>query len=701
MKNYLSLLFLTLALLTTGCSSDSDKSSDGTTTLKSTVSGTITDIAGAPLSGVTVHAADRTTTTDEAGHYLLELSTEGNVSVTADLLNHAQNSHLVEVEDNGDTQLDMTLVTIDALVTFDASTGESITFKGARVTLPADGYVSADGTPYHGLVTAKASYNRVTTLAGEQAFPGSFIGLQDDGSTTGIRSYGFIDVVLVDTDGNPLQLADGTTATLTFPMDPNIQERPATIPFWYYDTQKGIWVEDGSATYDALTDSYIGDVSHFTTWNLDAKFDGARFSGCLQDITGAPLTLADLYVVTSGWRKHVRNQDDAGSFTFINVPSNLEMTIYASLDGLSSQPYTFTLAPGEVKQLPACLKVDIDSSSILATVSGRLLYSDGSPLSSTSVTLYNDTTALTTVQTDSNGSFTTSEFLRPATAPFTLSFYANLGTSATLIEKNFQLHPVQHNTDIGLIVIEATHIIGCVEQSDGNTSFDNTGTTFSFDTPFGSSIRGNSIYNTNIFDLYILKDFGLHDIYAKLTRYSQLATAPSRVASISSNDTFLYGHSSFTADRDTLDISDQCILLDPQSTPPVTVTASITATDPAAALAVVYSSYTNYDDPYIYGENIVGGYICDINGCTLAPAVDSASFDMESNGIYYIMQTSGDCSTSSFDGSINITINHQDYNLTVDGTGYDAWAGFAIEFYQGDVNVITLDKAGGAGNCDM
>ena len=697
MRAYTAVLLLAFSLLTIGCSSDSEKTptekeKEGLTT-KATLSGHMTDIAGRPLADVQVHVGDQSTSTDSDGYYLMELGIEGNVSVTADLQNHAQNARVVTLKDATTTELDMTLVTIDALVSFDASAGETITVKGAQVALPVDGYVNADGTPYSGVVTAKASYNRVTNLPGDQAFPGSFIGLESDGSTTGIRSYGFIDLLLEDADGNPLQLAEGATATLTFPMDPTIEETPATIPFWYYDTQKGIWVEEGFATYDAATDSYSGQVTHFTTWNLDAKFDGARFSGCVEDANGMRLPVADLYITTPGWNKHVTNTDAAGDFTFINVPSALDMTIYASLGTQFSQPYTFSLTPGEEKTLPACLHISLDASALFSTVSGRLQYSDGSPITNRSVNIFNADGQLVNVVTDSDGAFVSTAFVRPETRAFTVSFYAALGNASETVEKHFLLHPTVQNTDIGTIVVAATHVTGCLVQADGNTTFSDTNTDLTVDTPFRGNSRGNNrVYNTDLFDLYLLKDFTAHTLYADFTHYRDIATAPARVSAVGTAVS-LYGTTSFTADQDQLDLTSQCIVLSPQSTPPLTVTASTTATDTELALAVIYDQYQNYDNPRIYGENIVGGY--------QSTPVNSADFEMDKNGIYYIMQTSGGCQQATFDGTIGVSISGQDYNLTITPTtANEAWAGFAIEFYQGSVNVVTLNRAGGAGNCD-
>ena len=39
------------------------------------------------------------------------------------------------------------------------------------------------------------------------------------------------------------------------------------MPLWYFDEQKGMWVEEGVATKQG--NQYVGTVNHFTDWNCD------------------------------------------------------------------------------------------------------------------------------------------------------------------------------------------------------------------------------------------------------------------------------------------------------------------------------------------------------------------------------------------------------------------------------------------------
>ena len=687
MKKYFSLVLLTLTLLlSVGCSSDDTSSKTIKTPppekpiQKSVVilKGVIVDPSGAPLSDVQVSSASVSTTTAPDGSYVLSIdSTETTVSVTATLKNYTHNSRSITLSTLN--TLNITIAPIDLISRFDAEKGTIVKTKGASVALPNNGYVTTSGTPFTGEVTAKVSYNKVTTTTGAAVFPGEFIGLEVNGSTTGIISYGFIDVTLEDASGNPLKLAQGKTATLTYPADPSITAHPTTIPLWYYDTIKGIWVEDGLATYNAATNSYSGTVSHFTTWNLDAKFDGASVQGCVEDITGTRLSIADLYVSTPGWSKHVTNKDANGAFTFINAPSNKTMSLIAKLNGKVSTPIEFTLTPGQKKVLENCLIVDINATDLFATVTGSYHYSDGKPLVNSYVSIKNGNRYLDSVSTDENGSFTSRQFVKKSIKKITTSTNVHLANSYIDINEEYLLSEYSSLTNLGDTVINVAHVMGCVEQNDGNTSFIHGGT-ISIDTPY--SYNGHSFDNEGFFDFYMLKNNQEHTIYS-YNDTGRLECAPRRIVRTYGLFNFL-GKTTMTSDRDTIDLTSSCIVVSEPVVINKDLSIAMTSSREDAYISVVYRNQANYQYPYPYGEGIFDGQE------TLA---HSTSVSLTKNGVYYIFQLLSNYDDEIYDGTINVTVDDVIHTITIptEATACDGWAAFAIEVFQGEVKVIKLN----------
>jgi len=103
-----------------------------------------------------------------------------------------------------------------------------------------------------------------------------------------------------------LQLATGKNATVTFPIATATQSTaPATIPLWFFDETKGMWIEQGSATKTGNT--YVGTVSHFTWWNCDWG--------------GGPLTYTATFVDQNG------NHYLITTFTLLQVMAGVEVEV--------------------------------------------------------------------------------------------------------------------------------------------------------------------------------------------------------------------------------------------------------------------------------------------------------------------------------------------------------------------------------------
>jgi hypothetical protein len=74
-----------------------------------------------------------------------------------------------------------------------------------------------------------------------------------------------------------------------------------TCPLWYFDTSSGIWRQEGQGTYDSATGSFVGTVSHFSTWNYDIWNPAAYVSGRIVDSSGNPVQGAQVKFWGLGW----------------------------------------------------------------------------------------------------------------------------------------------------------------------------------------------------------------------------------------------------------------------------------------------------------------------------------------------------------------------------------------------------------------
>ncbi|MFK5975620.1 MAG: hypothetical protein QM493_03835 [Sulfurovum sp.] len=688
MKSYFSLFVLSTFLLFsfTACGggssstpNDGDNSPDKSIT--SGVTGVVTDMNGELLKGVTLYSGSSTTTTDISGKYTLKLTTSVSASLTAELNNYARNSKLVVVEESKITTQDIKLAKVDTVFSFDASSGASITAKNAKIELPADGYTLADGTTYTGKVTAKATYNRVTTGNGLEVFPGDFLGQEaTTGDTKVLQSYGFIDVTLESNSGDNLKLASGSTAKLTYPMDTNIKETPTTIPLWHYNVTKGTWVEEGLATYDATTKTYVGTVTHFSTWNLDRKFDGASIKGCVEDISGNRVVIADLFISGAGWSKHKVNNDATGEFEFINAPSNSNISLIAKVGDLSSSENNITLSAGETRVISPCLKIDVNASELFANLTFKVVDGDNNPIVGKSVTIYSVKDGVNTYigssNTDINGTINES---------FKRSTIDTIKVTASKDNINFEsyytINPVQSSHDLGTFLIATTTFQGCVVLADGSTQFSTDKNEIAISSPYNLNDYSKTTFDASgLFTLKMQKDNLSHNVYA----HTYTPVGDTINPHNTEKNYLLTGKISIdaTTTNITKTASSDCIKLHTITDINKSASVSLSSTNSNVHVAVVF-----VQSDYSGGREIVKG---DAN-------LTSATFNIDNNGVYIVKQAVNDYNDIvTFNGTMSVEIDGTTHTITIpspsSGQTSEWWTAFRIEVYDGTINVVEVNK---------
>jgi len=197
----------------------------------------------------------------------------------------------------------------------------------AVISLPANGIVDATGQSYSGDYNVFMSWIDPTSEDLNLRMVGDLSAIDSEGELVGLSTYGMLQVELEAEDGSELNLSEGSTAVLEFPVPQSIRANaPTEIPLWNYNEANGYWVEEGSAVLDG--DKYVGEVSHFSTWNVDVEIDPVDIWGSIvtSDLTKGLSYFqvrlgGDSFQGTGGWLC------DDGSFRFINVPSGEVLTL--------------------------------------------------------------------------------------------------------------------------------------------------------------------------------------------------------------------------------------------------------------------------------------------------------------------------------------------------------------------------------------
>ena len=378
----LVVIFLTLILVACGGGGSDSKTTVEQPSETGVVTGVVTKANGLFLADVNVTISKQTVQTDLYGVFLLS-----NIPKNESLvINFTKEGYIstseVETIDAKETRyLEVRMKEQSLVQTFPATVDANITFAEGSVAIEKDSIVDSSGNPYYGTVYTAPTYFDPTTDEGLSAFPGDFVGIDTNGNITPIISYGYVDISLSDYEGKKLQIATGKTAELTIPIPISQQATaPDTMPRWYFNQNDGQWHEEGIGILNASRTAYVGDVSHFSIWNNDIRYDSSTVSGkivdclSLEPIKYAKVTAKGIYP-SVGWKSVIKSTPSSGIFSNLVVAPNSLFEIYAEVyvNGRKrSITKTYTSAPSgqnlEIDNICIQTKNPIFTSSSSASV---------------------------------------------------------------------------------------------------------------------------------------------------------------------------------------------------------------------------------------------------------------------------------------------------------------------------------------------
>jgi hypothetical protein len=302
-------------------------------------SGTVRDRdTDSPIVGAKITIGSASTSTNAVGAFFLSVPEANRYALNVKQSNYAL---LSRVFLDSATGLNLILDRSQRVVVDPRDGGRGIyqakdnRYSGATVVIPANSLVDSRG-------------NAVTTPVNVDTFPydieqrnpipGDFSAKDKNGKNARLETYGAIDVQLSDAGGNPVNLAPGASAQITFNIAPSFRaSAPVTIPLLSYDESTGLWIEED--TFKRVGDTYQATVRHFSTFNADTVFTNTaciRMTAADTAPNGAipprfapsfPFTLHIDYTAGGGPRHNDFQVPDAKASVLYRLPPNTNVTL--------------------------------------------------------------------------------------------------------------------------------------------------------------------------------------------------------------------------------------------------------------------------------------------------------------------------------------------------------------------------------------
>ncbi len=336
------------------------------------VNGIVINENNQPVAGATVKSGTNTTTTDRYGVFRFR-----NIQLS-------KANGTVIVEKNGYFTSYRSFVAVEGRInnvrikmlpksnngSIDAATGGNVTLaSGAKVQLPANGVTDAAGNPYTGNVNVAMTWIDPSSADLPFTVMGDLRGVLTNGAERGLSTFGMIGVELTGATGQPLKVAAGKTADLSFPIPASLlSAAPDSIDLWHFDEATARWKQEGKAGKNG--NMYNAKVSHFSFWNCDAPFPLVDLCMSFKDGDGSPLNNAQVRIkrLLNGTYGYGRTDSTGNLCGKVPKDENLELQV---LDLCGNPFYTQAIGPFTANATLPVITVTIPAMNML-TITGSI-----------------------------------------------------------------------------------------------------------------------------------------------------------------------------------------------------------------------------------------------------------------------------------------------------------------------------------------
>ena len=345
--------------------------------------GQVIDPQHSPVSNATVRIGNSSTTTDDNGIFILKDSQvyETFAYIKVEKSGFIDGSRSV-VPTSGINQVKIMLLPETITETISSGTPQTVSLaNGASVSLPGE-YIRSSGENYSGNVHVILHFLNPTEEDMTLQMPGMLLAQNLQNEARMLKTLGMLAVELRSEAGEELNLAAGSSATISVPLDAEIlSDAPSEIPLWYFDETKGYWIEEGSATLQG--NAYVGTVSHFSFWNCDIPTEYVNLCLTISDSNANALSqiLVSIESEFNGTGTGITNETgEVCGIVPANQILNLHFNIYNICNNIEIPNTSQTIGP---LSSDTTLNIVLDAPEVeeyLETITGVFTSCDGTPV---------------------------------------------------------------------------------------------------------------------------------------------------------------------------------------------------------------------------------------------------------------------------------------------------------------------------------
>ena len=354
---------------------------DFVTKVNSSVSGFVTNENNEAVANATVTVGSVSITTDHYGYFEVKdvqvIKSAATVSVSVPGYFKAVKTYLAENNRSAFFRIKLIPKTVSG--TFTATAGGNISLSnGLSISFPSNSISTSNGALYTGNVNVTAYWLDPASADLNKIMPGDLRGVDNAGGLRSLATYGMMGVEMTGSTGQALQIAAGKKVSVTLSIPSTLLvSSPATIPLWYFDEAKGLWIEEGTAIKTG--NNYVGEVTHFSYWSWDIPDNYVQFNCTVTDASGNPIANTLIKISETSQTHNIRyGYTDSAGYTSGAVPANTQLLIEViDESGCNAQPYSQTFNTTSANISLGTITLPAAAS---ATLTGNIVNCSGNPV---------------------------------------------------------------------------------------------------------------------------------------------------------------------------------------------------------------------------------------------------------------------------------------------------------------------------------
>jgi hypothetical protein len=362
---------------------------------------------GSPVAGASVNAGTNITITDAKGYFgfhNIQLS-KNNGFIKVIKPGYFTGSRSFLTNSNRNNQVRIQLIPKQTNGTINPAAGGSVSLpNGMTVILPVNAVIKAsDSSAYTGTINVALAWIDPTSTKLAEQMPGDLRGITTAGNENVLESFGMAAVELTGADGELLQITPGKKATLSFVIPASLSAAaPATIPLWYFNESIGRWKQAGTATKTG--DKYIGEVSHFSFWNLDIPVPLVNYSTTIVSTSGELMSYTSVVFINASKTMGALGITDSVGYLSLKLPANevLDMGIVSPCSGVLISQQTGPFASNTIVDTTKLVTIP---NSFFVTISGKITDCNNNGISNGTARINIVGGGTYSANTDSSGNF--------------------------------------------------------------------------------------------------------------------------------------------------------------------------------------------------------------------------------------------------------------------------------------------------------